>query len=157
MDIKTVRKQIRNVCQELLPTILADVLGQDLMEKLKKENANLINARCEVIDEYVKTNLGKQDKRSKDVQGFLMGQVKVGMQQRAEDMDRTIEAMIDVMEQSGVIIENFKDKVVEQKKVVAERREKEAVANMQSQLEQRKAEADAEESKDAAPAVGETI
>jgi hypothetical protein len=154
-DAKAIRKQVRNVCQETLPEIMKSVLGDEL--KLQVDSTlktrldgvdAAINLRIEGINQYCIEQLAKQDKRSKDVQGFLMGQVRGHIRNTMNDMDVTIEAIIGVLGSAGIAIENFGEKVIEQKKAVVARREDEAKAQMEAEL---KAQQEAEKT-DAAPA-----
>lgn len=66
---KMIRKQLRNVVQEILP----EVLGGDLFANLQKENSG----RLDAITAEVRNTLKQLDDRSKAVQDYIMRQVEL--------------------------------------------------------------------------------
>lgn len=74
-QIKDMRKQLRNVTQEILPSLLQTEVFKDLYGNLQKE----MLAKLNDIETHVKESLAKIDDRSKDVQSFIMSQVQAQM------------------------------------------------------------------------------
>lgn len=70
-NIKLIRKQIRNVVQELLPEIMKKEVFVESYDRVQKEVAS----RLTFIEGQVKNSLKEMDDRSKDMQGFVMRQV----------------------------------------------------------------------------------
>lgn len=67
-EIKEVRKQIRKVVADLLPEILNDAFVNSID---KTVNANL-DARLDAITKHVATTLDKLDKRSQEINSFVV-------------------------------------------------------------------------------------
>lgn len=70
---KVIRKQLRNVVQDLLPELLRHELQLALYTKL----LNDINKRMDEIGTHAKEALEKMDKRSQDVQGYAVRQLSL--------------------------------------------------------------------------------
>jgi hypothetical protein len=86
---KDLRRQIRNVLQEEAKTIAAS----EVAAQVQKDLLEAQNKRLDQIEEFCKGQLEKQDKRARDVQGFLVGIVKNHLQESLNDMDLTIESL----------------------------------------------------------------
>lgn len=69
-DAKALRKSLRNVVQELLPSLVKSELG----EALRKDLSNQIQTRLDVMIKEIQGTLQQIDQRSKDVQGYLVRQ-----------------------------------------------------------------------------------
>lgn len=69
-DVKLIRKQIKNVLDTLLPSMLNEALATDIKEQLSKE----FQLRLSVIEKSIKDSLEKIDQRSKDSLGYLIRQ-----------------------------------------------------------------------------------
>lgn len=67
---KELRKQLRNVVQDLLPELVASELG----ESIRKELSRQIQARLDIMVKEIQGTLQQIDQRSKDVQGYLVRQ-----------------------------------------------------------------------------------
>lgn len=67
-NAKELRKSLRNVVQELLP----DLMKSEMAESIRKELANQVQARLDIIVKEIKATLEQIDQRSKDVQGYLV-------------------------------------------------------------------------------------
>lgn len=70
-NIKLIRKQIRNVCQEMFGEVLSNELVSNVKTTLQKEAGE----RMGKLEEHVKETLTKIDERAKDVQGYIMREV----------------------------------------------------------------------------------
>ncbi len=69
-NVKLIRKQLRNVVQELLPTLVTEEVKSEMHKKFEVE----ANQRLNNITETVKKTLDMIDQRSKDTQGYLVRQ-----------------------------------------------------------------------------------
>jgi hypothetical protein len=65
---KSIRKQIRNVCQELVN----DTLFQELEARVMKAVLERMNVRMDIIANNAKDTLERIDKRASDVQSLLL-------------------------------------------------------------------------------------
>lgn len=81
-EIKQVRGQVRQVTQELLPSLLQTEVFQGLYERLQKD----MITRLEQISQDVKSQLSQMDSRSKDIQQFIMNQVQQNLAQQASNV-----------------------------------------------------------------------
>jgi ppGpp synthetase/RelA/SpoT-type nucleotidyltranferase len=70
-NVKTIRKQIRNICQEFLPEILTN----ELVYKLNKEITETVIARMDSLKERVEKQLEEMNNRSKDMQAYVVNQM----------------------------------------------------------------------------------
>jgi len=87
---KETRKQLRNIAQELLPTLLNSELG----EAIRKDLSAQIQTRLDVVIKEIKTTLEQIEQRSKDVQGYLVRQTsKPVPAQRGEANERSEQKM----------------------------------------------------------------
>jgi hypothetical protein len=69
---KDIRKQVRNVTQELLPDLLKTEVFKGLHESLTKH----IDGRLNQLAEEVRQTLISMEDRQKNVQQFIMNQVQ---------------------------------------------------------------------------------
>lgn len=129
-DAKAIRKQVRNVVKEVLP----DVMKSVVVEEFQKQIQETLNTRLDSMNQYCVDQLTKQDKRARDVQGFLMREVRVHIRNTMNDMDVTIEALMKVLGDSGIVIDNFVEKVNAAKPLIIQQREEEAKAKMEAEL-----------------------
>jgi len=113
-----------------------------LETRLNAVDAN-VEKRLDAMNKYCVEQLTKQDKRARDVQGYLLREVKIHIRNALGDMDVTIEAMINVLADSGVVIDGFIDKVNAAKPAVMKRRQEEDSAKMEAQIAAQKAAAEA--------------
>lgn len=72
---KDIRKQVRNVTQELLPSLLQTEVFKDLYINLQKE----MLLKLAEIEKDVKATLVRIDERSKNVNSFIMSQIQSEM------------------------------------------------------------------------------
>lgn len=135
MDAKFLRKQIRNVIQEEGKEFLTSEVGTALETKLLAE----MNARLDSIDKYCQQALEKQDKRSKAIQTFIIQEVTGRIQNDLFNANVTIDAVVEVLAEAGLSIENFAGKVDEKKVIIADRQRKAADEQMKAQMEARAA------------------
>lgn len=70
MDHKTIRKQLRNVLVELLPTTLTELQFELLNKK--------IDARLDQIEENTKATMREMSQRQKDTLGYLVRNATLG-------------------------------------------------------------------------------
>lgn len=74
-NAKDIRKQVRNVVNEVLPSLLQTEVFSELYVKLQRE----MNARLDEIRRDVATALERMDSRSKDVQQYIINHVQMEM------------------------------------------------------------------------------
>lgn len=67
-EIKDIRKQLKNILQEVGPEVLAAEAMKLLEERLDKK----LNARLEAIHEHINSVLAQVDERSKTVTSHLL-------------------------------------------------------------------------------------
>lgn len=67
-QIKTLRKQLRNTVQDILPDLVKSELGESIRKELSKQ----IHTRLDVVVKEIQTTLATIDQRSKDVQSYLV-------------------------------------------------------------------------------------
>ncbi len=75
-NAKDLRKQIRNVTQELLPEILTKELQTAVYAELK----NHIEFKLRQIDDNIRASLAAMEARQKDVQGLLLREMTAKQQ-----------------------------------------------------------------------------
>lgn len=131
VSAKDIRKQIRNVLQENLNTIL----GQELAQEINKTLAEALNKRLDSIEEYVKKTLKQQDDRAKAVQGFIVQEVKVDIMNRLHNMDVTMQAWQEVMNDKLGDVSELNKAVDAKKLEIHNKIEAEAVAKQQAALQ----------------------
>lgn len=136
-DVKLLRKQLRNVVQEQLPALLK----AELSEAISKELTAAQNGRLDKIEAFCQDQLGKMDKRAKAVQGFMMNQVINDITSRLYESQVTMDAVVRVLADSGMPIENLNEKIAAKKEVIKEEHKKSAEA----ELEKTKQEAASEQ------------
>lgn len=71
-NVKTIRKQLRNVVQEQLPMVVTSELANDIYLRLQKE----VRSQLMTIEANITATLAQMNERSKDVQSFIMNQVQ---------------------------------------------------------------------------------
>lgn len=130
MNPKDLRKQIRNVLQEMGKELLASEAGVII----KKDVIEQMDARLDEIDKYCQQSLEKQDKRARGVQSFVLGEVTGKIQNDLFNANITIDAVAEVLADAGLGIENFAEKIDAKKTVIAERKKKEADDQMQAEM-----------------------
>lgn len=69
--IKQIRGQLRQIAKELLPTVLAQEVAQEIYKTLSREIAGKLQA----IDADVKEGLKRIEDKQKDIQSFIMREV----------------------------------------------------------------------------------
>lgn len=94
-----------------------------------------MNRRLNEIESYVKNNLAEQNQRAKNVQGWIVQEVKGKIQQDLFNANCTIDAVVEVLADAGLHIEGFAEKVDARKVEIAKRREAEAVDEMKAKLQ----------------------
>lgn len=146
MDAKALRKQIRNVLQEVGKEIVTSEVGEAVTREVNAQ----MNARLDQIDKYCQSALEKQDKRARGIQSFLIGEVKGKISEDLFNANVTIDAVVAVLAESGIVIEGFSEKVDAKKKELAEARVKQASEQMQADMKAR-----SEAIKSESPRVGE--
>lgn len=82
---KELRKQLRNVTQELLPDLLQSELGQ----KLYADLSHVIQTRLDVVIANIHETLQQIDQRSKDIQGYLVRQTLTPISTPATTLETT--------------------------------------------------------------------
>jgi len=69
-NVKELRKQIRNVVQDLVPALLQAEVG----EALRKDLSRQIQARLDVMMEEIRNTLRAIEDQSKDIQSYVVRQ-----------------------------------------------------------------------------------
>ena len=67
-ETKEVRKQLRNIFQELAP----EVLSQEVVEKMYRKLEESLNIRLTALETQVRDVLERLDKRQQDTLGYLI-------------------------------------------------------------------------------------
>jgi hypothetical protein len=109
-----------------------------------KEVGEAMNERLDKIERFCQDELAKQDKRGKAIQSWLIQEVTGKIQNDLYNASCTLDAIIEVLAASGVVVDDFANKVDQQKIVVAQRKQAAAEAAMQAHLEEKNAKAAAE-------------
>ncbi len=91
---KLIRKQQRNAIQGLLPELLSKELIAAIDDKLTKQG----NERLGSIEQFVRGELARQDKRAKDIQGFLVREVMGKISDDLHNANITMLAWQEVMQ-----------------------------------------------------------
>lgn len=103
-----------------------------------------MNTRLDQIENYCKESLEKADKRARGIQTWIIQEVTGKIQQDLFNANCTIDAVVQVLAEAGINIENFADKVDAAKVVVAERKKQEAEDRMKAKLAEQQAAAQAQ-------------
>lgn len=69
-NVKLIRKQLKNVVQTLLPSLVTEEMKSEMHAQLAKE----VQQRLDNVTENVKSTLQMVDERSKDIQSYLIRQ-----------------------------------------------------------------------------------
>jgi short-subunit dehydrogenase len=80
---KAVRKQLRNVVQELLPALLQTEVFATLRGDVEKSLRETFGARLEAINDSIMAQLKTMDDRSQQVQQFIMNQIQAELARTA--------------------------------------------------------------------------
>lgn len=91
-NVKDIRKQLRNVAQELLPDVLKQELFTAMSEQIEKNLREIFGARLEGINDSIMSQLKQMDERSKDLQQFMLNQVQAELGKTAPkaEVDQTL-------------------------------------------------------------------
>jgi hypothetical protein len=73
-NAKDMRKQIRNVAQEMMPQVLASETVVGLKQAIVMDLQTEINAKLQAIQKMVEESLKRIDDRAMDVQSFMFNQ-----------------------------------------------------------------------------------
>ncbi len=130
MDHKDIRKQIRNVLQEEGPNEAIKLA----VEKVEP----MINAKLDQIEKAYTNRLTEIDKRSRAVLGFIMGEVKNDMQTRITKNEDSVDAMVEILAESGVTVSDLAAKVAARIPEVRDRKEKAAAAELEANLKKQR-------------------
>ena len=75
--LKDLRKQLKNIVQDLLPSMLTEELHKAQYAKLSSE----LQARMDSVERHVKETMHEMNNRNKDVQSYLVRQVTAPKQE----------------------------------------------------------------------------
>lgn len=75
-NAKDLRKQVRNVVQELIGPLLQTEVFQGLADKVQKNVQAVLLTRLQQIDDELNATLKRMEDRSRDVQTFILNQVQ---------------------------------------------------------------------------------
>lgn len=96
--------------------------------------------RIDEIENFVKTELKKISDQNKAVQGFIVREVKVNLENRLYNAECTFEAFMEVIGEHGIKIDNVNELIDTKKKEIHERKTKHAEAQMQANIQKEKEE-----------------
>jgi hypothetical protein len=114
-----------------------------------------MNERLDKIENFCREKLAESDKRARAVQGFLIQTVQGKIQQDLWNATVTVDAIVQVLAEAGLNIENFAEKVDAKKVEISERKQREAEEAMKAKLAEQQAAAEkarAEQQEQQAPA-----
>lgn len=137
-NAKENRKVVKSLKDEVLPELHSHLYG-----------------RCDRIEAFVRDKIVAMEKLNKNVQSFILQEVKVKMQNDLFNANCTIDAVVEVLAESGVNIPDFSAKVDAKKTDIAKRKRDEADKAMREEMEKRAAAAN--EQKPAEQAVPEPL
>jgi hypothetical protein len=120
-------------------------------KQVRKAIKEAVDARCNEIETYVKDYLAKNDKREKAIRSFLMQDVKFKIQNDLFNATCTVDAIVEVLAESGITIPDFAAKVDAKKVEVARRKNAEADKRMEEEMKARAEAAKQPESQPEAP------
>lgn len=149
---KELRKQLRNVIQDLAPTLitneLVETINKQVLELQKTSSLNLDKAlsdRLDRIEKEVHRVLLDQDKRARAVQGFLVQSALKEVNEFIHNTHITMLAWQEVMTDKLGATEDLNAQIDARKGVIAARIQAEKEAAMAARLEASKAAAAAEQ------------
>lgn len=123
MDAKDIRKQVRNVIQENLDTIVSQEVTSKLrtelttdVKKIKEITEAELKARLDNLEKNVNATLKQNADRSRAVQGFLVQTVQRELQQHMHNMEVTMLAWQAVAAEKLGDVSEF-NKLVDMKKL----------------------------------------
>lgn len=128
--VKDIRKQIRNVFQELAPEVISKELYQTLQMGLSIE----FNAKVDKIDGFVKEMLNKMDSRAKAIQGFLVQEVQFKIANQIHNQHVTMLAWQELMAERLGVTEEFNKQLDAKKLEIQSRLDAEAQAQQQEAI-----------------------
>jgi len=80
-QVKRIRKQLKNVVEDLLPQVLTVELIQASQRQLKAD----VDIKLDAIDKHVRETLKAIDDRSKDTLGYLLRNVSPATPAKTEE------------------------------------------------------------------------
>lgn len=83
---KVIRGQVRQVVQE----ILQEVLSEELVAALEKKLTETQNIRLTAVEDFVKPEIEKMNKRSKEIHGYLVREVAVNIANKLHNSNITM-------------------------------------------------------------------
>ena len=107
-----------------------------LLEKLEELKSQQ-NKRLDEIELFVREELKKINDRSRAVNGFIINEVKVMMDNKLYNLELTVEAIKNTLEEK-LNIDGFSSLVDKRRAAVHERITKREEENMKSSMEQKK-------------------
>lgn len=141
-SFKSVRKQLRNVVQELLPALLTAELYENLKKEMLAANAahhekqsKYLNDTLGAIDGAVKESLKKQDERARSVQGFITQLALKNVNDLTYNTNVTMQAWQELMAEKIGNVEDFNKQLDERKAIVHARLVKQHEEKMKRDIE----------------------
>lgn len=80
-NFKDMRKQIRNVAQENIPAILRSETFTGFKDEVLREVQQSVKFQLEAIQADITSTLARMEKRSQDVQTYILNNVQASMAQ----------------------------------------------------------------------------
>ena len=121
--LKAYRKQVRNIAQETLPSVLA----AESVQAIGKQALEVVGARLDTVSENVDKQLKVIDTQTNTFRTYLMKDAAAQISRELTAISVTMVAWQEVLaEKLGFDISNFNVEVEARKKIVLERLEKEA-------------------------------
>ncbi len=129
---KQLRKQLRNVIQPLIPTLITNELVEALRKEVLEQNSAFMKAqettlitRLDHIEKLVNASLKESDKRARAVQGFLVQGAVKEINEYLFNAHVSMVAWEEIMADKIGNTDEFNAAVDARKKTVAERITKE--------------------------------
>ncbi len=127
---RQIKKQAEEVLDEMFKSRCTEVM------------AELVKVRCDGIEDYVKAYLTKNDQREKAIRGWLVHEVKFKIQNDLFNATCTVDAIVEVLAESGIMIPDFNAKVDTRKQEIAIRLKQRAEEKMMAEQAARNAAAE---------------
>lgn len=126
-EAKLVRGQVRQIVKVELPGILNQELGASVLKKLN----DTMTGRLDNIEDFCRKNLSQQDERAKNILGYILNEVKVGISSQLHDMRIEMIAQREILFEKIGITDNLDALLTAKKAEVQERLTKQYVEQQQ--------------------------
>ena len=80
--MKDLKRQLRNVVQDILPEVLKNEIYTSAVDQARKD----LSKQLKLIQDEIRTNLSLMDERSKGVQQYILNQISAEQARNAAPM-----------------------------------------------------------------------